>query len=270
MQQLRVGLALLTAGTHKSSVALAMHGGKGLRFNQLVRSSSRQVPYLPGSAVPTSTSIHSRSVHIRTILRTFRFTTCPVASAAVDGSGPLESRPAADLTDSTSRRRRTTRTKQNASESPASHEERSLVATATRPAHPAAEEGEGITTVPPVQPAGTGVETVAAAADTIESESPAAETPPAAAAAKRPARTRQKTPSNSDNHHTATTSKGSKPMLGPHRAVQQSLPHVLILHTGGTLGMDVKESFEKDPEDPVQVHLKKGTGGSYKGRYLEW
>jgi hypothetical protein len=33
--------------------------------------------------------------------------------------------------------------------------------------------------------------------------------------------------------------------------------------------MDVKESFERDPDDPVQVHLKKGTGGSYKGGHAE-
>jgi L-asparaginase/Glu-tRNA(Gln) amidotransferase subunit D len=31
---------------------------------------------------------------------------------------------------------------------------------------------------------------------------------------------------------------------GPHVTVPQPLPHVLILHTGGTLGMDVKVGLE--------------------------
>eukprot|EP00775_Hariotina_reticulata_P006054 gene6054-6292_t len=52
-------------------------------------------------------------------------------------------------------------------------------------------------------------------------------------------------------------------VTGPLVMVQQPLPRVLILHTGGTLGMDVGESFEPDPDDPMNLHLKKGTGGSY-------
>ncbi|GBF89485.1 L-asparaginase [Raphidocelis subcapitata] len=39
-------------------------------------------------------------------------------------------------------------------------------------------------------------------------------------------------------------------------------PHVLILHTGGTLGMDVEESFVSEEG---LLRLKKGTGGRYKG-----
>jgi hypothetical protein len=47
----------------------------------------------------------------------------------------------------------------------------------------------------------------------------------------------------------------------------QLLPRVLILHTGGTLGMDIKESFEADADAPqlTPLQLKKGTGGTYKG-----
>lgn len=46
--------------------------------------------------------------------------------------------------------------------------------------------------------------------------------------------------------------------------VAKPLPRVLILHTGGTLGMDVEQSYEIDPVEGG-MHLKRGTGGSYGG-----
>lgn len=54
---------------------------------------------------------------------------------------------------------------------------------------------------------------------------------------------------------------------GPLVVVQQPLPRVLILHTGGTLGMDVARSYEADPhEEPHHPPvLKRGTGGAYPG-----
>lgn len=57
---------------------------------------------------------------------------------------------------------------------------------------------------------------------------------------------------------------------GPHVATAQPLPHVLILHTGGTLGMDAAESFEVDPHDVPhqQPMLKRGTGGKYRGEVV--
>mmetsp|Transcript_1377 Transcript_1377/g.4331 ORF Transcript_1377/g.4331 Transcript_1377/m.4331 type:complete len:512 (-) Transcript_1377:1312-2847(-) len=39
------------------------------------------------------------------------------------------------------------------------------------------------------------------------------------------------------------------------------LPRVLLLHTGGTLGMDPNQSYIE--EGPGNVHLKEGTGGNY-------
>ncbi|GBG70570.1 hypothetical protein CBR_g6696 [Chara braunii] len=46
----------------------------------------------------------------------------------------------------------------------------------------------------------------------------------------------------------------------PAENVVKPLPRVLLLHTGGTLGMDPKKSFE---EEEGAMHLKKGTGGEY-------
>ena len=43
--------------------------------------------------------------------------------------------------------------------------------------------------------------------------------------------------------------------------VTRPLPRVLILHTGGTLGMDPMASFEA--EEQGELHLKAGTGGVY-------
>jgi hypothetical protein len=39
------------------------------------------------------------------------------------------------------------------------------------------------------------------------------------------------------------------------------LPKVLVIHTGGTLGMDADLSYEVDKEG--HQHLKHGTGGTY-------
>lgn len=43
--------------------------------------------------------------------------------------------------------------------------------------------------------------------------------------------------------------------------VVKPLPRVLVLHTGGTLGMDADRSYEKEADG--QIHLRQGTGGSY-------
>lgn len=48
--------------------------------------------------------------------------------------------------------------------------------------------------------------------------------------------------------------------------VRRPLPSVLILHTGGTLGMDPSKSFEQDVSNPYnQPELRHGTGGHYGG-----
>lgn len=48
--------------------------------------------------------------------------------------------------------------------------------------------------------------------------------------------------------------------------VRRPLPSVLILHTGGTLGMDAGKSFEQDVSNPYnQPELRHGTGGHYGG-----
>lgn len=43
--------------------------------------------------------------------------------------------------------------------------------------------------------------------------------------------------------------------------VPKPIPRVLLIHTGGTLGMDAEKSFETDPSGHMQV--KPGTGGNY-------
>ena len=43
--------------------------------------------------------------------------------------------------------------------------------------------------------------------------------------------------------------------------VARPLPRVLLLHTGGTLGMDAGTSYEVDMEGPFV--LKPGSGGTY-------
>jgi hypothetical protein len=48
---------------------------------------------------------------------------------------------------------------------------------------------------------------------------------------------------------------------GPILMVTRPLPRVLLLHTGGTLGMDPTASFEANDGDDVQ--LREGTGGVY-------
>lgn len=48
----------------------------------------------------------------------------------------------------------------------------------------------------------------------------------------------------------------------PMLMVTKPLPRVLILHTGGTLGMDPSLSYEAKDEG---LHLKPGTGGVYAG-----
>ena len=49
---------------------------------------------------------------------------------------------------------------------------------------------------------------------------------------------------------------------GPLLMVTRPLPRVLLLHTGGTLGMDPMASFETE-EAAGELHLKQGTGGVY-------
>lgn len=60
-----------------------------------------------------------------------------------------------------------------------------------------------------------------------------------------------------------------KTFTSPLLYVTRPLPRVLLLHTGGTLGMDPEESFEA--RTTGEVSLKSGTGGSYSGglRYAE-
>ena len=49
---------------------------------------------------------------------------------------------------------------------------------------------------------------------------------------------------------------------GPTLMVTRPLPRVLLLHTGGTLGMDPAASYDAGDPDG-DVHLKEGTGGVY-------
>ncbi|GMH34131.1 hypothetical protein BSKO_01965 [Bryopsis sp. KO-2023] len=49
---------------------------------------------------------------------------------------------------------------------------------------------------------------------------------------------------------------------GPLLMITKPLPKVLVIHTGGTLGMDPHESYHSDQDG---VHLREGTGGTYKG-----
>eukprot|EP00873_Tetraselmis_striata_P042011 jgi/Tetstr1/462275/TSEL_007293.t1 len=56
---------------------------------------------------------------------------------------------------------------------------------------------------------------------------------------------------------------GSKTVKGPLLYVTKPLPRVLLLHTGGTLGMDPEESYESSAGGDVQ--LRTGTGGKYSG-----
>lgn len=68
----------------------------------------------------------------------------------------------------------------------------------------------------------------------------------------------------------SSSAAGTSTMQGPQSIMSHPLPRVLILHTGGTLGMDVEQSFEVDPH--VEPHhppvLKKGTGGEYGGGWV--
>ena len=54
---------------------------------------------------------------------------------------------------------------------------------------------------------------------------------------------------------------------GPTLYVTRPLPKVLLIHTGGTLGMDPETSFEQTCEG--ELVLKPGTGGSYGGLRYE-
>ena len=54
----------------------------------------------------------------------------------------------------------------------------------------------------------------------------------------------------------------SLPALGPTIVVARALPRVLLLHTGGTLGMDATESYQQDCDGHLM--LKEGTGGRYE------
>lgn len=60
----------------------------------------------------------------------------------------------------------------------------------------------------------------------------------------------------------STSSPAKQPTIAPGTILRaRSLPKVLLIHTGGTLGMDPYESFEEDKEG--HVALKVGTGGRY-------
>ena len=48
---------------------------------------------------------------------------------------------------------------------------------------------------------------------------------------------------------------------GPMLFVTRPLPRVLLLHTGGTLGMDPNASFSHPDEGDGNTQLKEGTGG---------
>jgi L-asparaginase/Glu-tRNA(Gln) amidotransferase subunit D len=61
---------------------------------------------------------------------------------------------------------------------------------------------------------------------------------------------------------TAEALRGGKlTRSGPMLMVTRPLPRVLLLHTGGTLGMDPTASFEAYDGD--DIHLRQGTGGVY-------
>ena len=47
------------------------------------------------------------------------------------------------------------------------------------------------------------------------------------------------------------------------RTVTRPLPQVLVVHTGGTLGMDPSTSFL--PDERGKSQLAPGTGGNYEG-----
>lgn len=62
---------------------------------------------------------------------------------------------------------------------------------------------------------------------------------------------------------TAETLRGGRlSRAGQVLMVTRPLPRVLLLHTGGTLGMDPTASFDAN-EGEERVHLKEGTGGVY-------
>ena len=50
---------------------------------------------------------------------------------------------------------------------------------------------------------------------------------------------------------------------GARGTVTRPLPRVLVVHTGGTLGMDPSTSFL--PDERGKSHLAPGTGGNYEG-----
>ena len=58
-----------------------------------------------------------------------------------------------------------------------------------------------------------------------------------------------------------SSSSPSPPLSVPLRTVTRPLPRVLVLHTGGTLGMDVSTSFVEATDG--HVDLVAGTGGNY-------
>eukprot|EP00879_Flechtneria_rotunda_P027314 GHRR01029258.1.p1 GENE.GHRR01029258.1~~GHRR01029258.1.p1 ORF type:complete len:383 (+),score=131.02 GHRR01029258.1:795-1943(+) len=108
---------------------------------------------------------------------------------------------------------------------------------------------------------------ISAAAAGMSRTRPKQTVPPgsAADASSKPRQRSGSTKQSSSNGNGNSNSQLPDIVTGPHVVVSQPLPHVLILHTGGTLGMDVQQSFEAVPEHPAQLLLKKGTGGSYKG-----
>jgi hypothetical protein len=56
--------------------------------------------------------------------------------------------------------------------------------------------------------------------------------------------------------------ESSEPLESPLIMVTKPLPRVLMLHTGGTLGMDPAASYEAGEKG---VSLRRGTGGVYAG-----
>lgn len=59
-----------------------------------------------------------------------------------------------------------------------------------------------------------------------------------------------------------TAKTKAKPAEAPMVLVARSLPRVLLLHTGGTLGMQPEQSFENSADG--HLHLVPGTGGRYE------
>jgi len=71
---------------------------------------------------------------------------------------------------------------------------------------------------------------------------------------------------NSENEMVVTieSGRGSSFMSHSELLIMRPLPRVLIIHTGGTLGMDPTTSYTMDDGETNNVHLREGTGGHYE------